>query len=1366
MAKLSIVLNVNTNVIKTLQKNLENVVAQIKTLNGTTIGTNVNNSGVSKLQDELNQSTQMAEELSNAMGKAGDNVNPNKFEALKQRIDETRNMTEELSNLMSKIGRPVDTAGLSNLQSKINLSTKMAQELSTAMGKASENVDTAGLTNLQSKINLSTQMAEQLAAAIGKSGENVDTSALTKLQSEINAATQMSEELQATLSKTGKSVDDSGVKSLKGELTSTNQMAETLISTLGGIGGAIGLAGIGDLTIGNAMTKETNKVLLYNSGVKDAGKLWENVDNITNTSLMTMNAMVPVLTGSIKALRLNDMEANKMAQTMGNLGTMMLGMGKSEAEVQTRLQGISKGMKGAYALLDDFGVTEDTLLDTGLWNGSEDDVMGFLNALEKVTNAGKMSGDMMNTTEGQLALLRKQFSIAGASIGKEILPWINKAIDLFMQLSKATGGMSTKVIVGFGAIASAGLMLKPILELGGGLGGLGKVFGGFGKGGGGKGGGAGIKSFITQIKTFGNMVPQLVVPLLKIAGVTAIILPVVTGLIAEMALLAKGLQLLVKWLNFEGIDLSKSINSLKQLMTAIATIGGVLAIGAVSNVANVGYIVTGGILNTISQLGQLKIVAESIKNIELPAIDPSIVTKLQTLITVFKSLSTVMGGMSSVNWSGFVFKITGGITGLDTNIANVKSSVKSLTAVDSLPPVNVSQKSIDNLKKIAEMFKSLSTAMGGMSSVNWSGFTFKITGGIEGLNTNIGYIKTAVTSLNGLSGIAPVNVVPQLGIFGRNITSLSNIMKILSSIAWESLITALMGLNLSGVVTTIWNGMTQTNRLAAAISHDVTPKLIPFNRNIIAIKNIIPTLNSVGGMGGSGINITGVVSSIWNGMSQTNRLAVATVHNVVAKLGTYNRNIISLKNVVSNSKGLTGTIANISGSIRNIGVNASAMGKLTVANLNNSLKKLPSTVSVNFGAANRQLSSSGSVMASNARSQGAKIVASFKAGLGIGSPGYMARMVQKEFQVYMPSLIQKHAKPVLDQIEATAEKMKDKWAKTNETNSPGYYAKLMGIEVGQYIPLVIASNTNKAVNAMTQLATNLMKPFTSITESAFLKYYKSLSDVSEYAKKVTDYKNQSGGYGYATDFTKDLNEAYKAYKTLLKSGNKSQDKIIKKYALALSDKNRGNDKKAYNAMVSLISDSNMKNDLKTKAKELVKTMYTNINTSWSNVTKLNSNSAVTKSLLSLTGSDNELSSLRSKLNKFQAQYNKILSNQPVRRANESLTSYLKRMNPWSKQVQSLGKSIEYTNAQIEYSAELNQAYDDSLKNINDTINSNIESQKAWLKAFNQINRTIVDVNMKINVSGADSAISTAVKDNIDETSLTNWFTDYLTGALR
>lgn len=226
-------------------------------------------------------------------------------------------------------------------------------------------------------------------------------------------------------------------------LTAGNDINSGLLQVSSGLDSMVSKVNGGktamDNIFGTSSKAETNSVLLkmMSSTSEAASKLNQHVDDVTNSSLVSMQSLIPAMNAFKTATGATDQQIYDATEAMAGFGAKVLAQTGSIELAETAMMDLSKGIKGACASLDQYGITVDALKSTGLWDGDENDIEGYMAAVQQLTGDTK---ELMETNEGLDKQLEKQFSSAGKKLGNEFLPGIKDAKRVLIDLNKATGG--------------------------------------------------------------------------------------------------------------------------------------------------------------------------------------------------------------------------------------------------------------------------------------------------------------------------------------------------------------------------------------------------------------------------------------------------------------------------------------------------------------------------------------------------------------------------------------------------------------------------------------------------------------------------------------------------------------------------------------------------------------------------------------------------------------------------------------------------------------------------------------------------------------------------------------------------------------
>lgn len=254
-------------------------------------------------------------------------------------------------------------------------------------------------------------------------------------------------------------------------LDTAKSKVESLNSRMGELGtvitsafGALGMGSIYEMTIGLAMVRERMTTLMTATmGSAQASKEFVGyLDKMTDSSLVSLNDLGNAMAKIKMSTGMTNAELKLIAPTVNDIGQRALMMGKSTGEAQELMVAAFRGLNGEFEMLkSNFGITRQSLIDAG-WSGAADDVAGYNTALQKVLENGGSMETMLESTEGQIQLVKKGFSTAGRQIGETFIPAI-KVILGFMVHLKNTNPVVFKLVIVTGALVSAFALLLPVL---------------------------------------------------------------------------------------------------------------------------------------------------------------------------------------------------------------------------------------------------------------------------------------------------------------------------------------------------------------------------------------------------------------------------------------------------------------------------------------------------------------------------------------------------------------------------------------------------------------------------------------------------------------------------------------------------------------------------------------------------------------------------------------------------------------------------------------------------------------------------------------------------------------------------------------
>lgn len=844
-----------------------------------------------------------------------------------------------------------------------------------------------------------------------------------------------------------------------------------------------------DLLFATTNKAETNSVLvnMMSDNAAASEKLNKHIDEVTNTSLVSMQNLIPAMNAFKTATGATDAQIYDATDGIAAFGAKVLAQTGSVELSEQAMMDLSKGIKGACASLDQYGITTDALKGTGLWNGEESDIKGYIAAVQQLT--GDTSA-LMETNEGLDARLGKAFSSAGKKIGNEVLPQIKSVKQAFLDLNSSTGGDFAAIIlvaaqgidmfsqgIGFAAQTAQGitsigdafstisegvsiatawlnkfrvaeeaasaadiadnlseLTPKAIQEaaaFGGGNvsfknshldindtemlqdmidyqlasyeGSLSKmavleekydhmnlsanalkseseivaeVMGdipdtkGMSKiskatedvvedaskmgnvGSKASSAGAGMQASSGGLSAISAGASSMLVPLLTIAVVIAVMIPVVTALAAEALLCMKGIQMLVDALDFGGIDIDDDLEGIKRISEVILNIGIVMAEMTFTATMTGIYGFVQGLFMIINPIqlavNQIKTVVPIINQLATVGdINDSIPGKLQKLGASLQSISAATNAMTStsvtVGWGNFVawiFNFSNTTDAIGQAKDELIKAADSINQLKGLPDIDGGVAS--RLKSVGDSLKGVSDSIGALRSIrdgqNWDGFVTGLFGGVD-IQTALTQVKSdIVKAADALKNFSNLPDIPQaVGSKLRNIgdslkgvsDSINSLRSLRDDMNWDNAIGGLFrGADITSTLNNVKSTLTNAARTLATFNSipNVPPGIATKVTRVADATKVVG--NAVRAM--QGANIPNVVT-----LSML-PAKITSAKNVLQKTAT---ELIGLQSVPTVPDGLYTKVARIGTSSRNVGnsvniikgipqVNQSAGGKV------------------------------------------------------------------------------------------------------------------------------------------------------------------------------------------------------------------------------------------------------------------------------------------------------------------------------------------------------------------------------------------------------------------------------------------------------
>lgn len=770
-----------------------------------------------------------------------------------------------------------------------------------------------------------------------------------------------------------------------------------------------------DLLLGTTSKAETNSVLvnLMSSTEEAAAKLNKHVDDVTNNSLVSMQNLIPALNAVKTATGATDDQIFEATDTVANFGAKVLAQTGSVEQSEQAMMDLSKGIKGACASLDQYGITTDALKRTGKWSGDEKDIEGYMAAVKELTGDTQA---LMDTNEGLDARLGKAFSSAGKKIGNEFLPQLKDAKKAFLDLNSSTGGTLAATIIAAAEgvdIFSQGMTLAA--ETSQGIKGIRDGFD-FAKEGikgatewlgkfraaeeaastakvvGETTDISGLIGGVSGAKDVGKMVDEtedivedaskmgaigpkaaaagaemeasagglsaisagaasMLVPLLSIAVVVAVMIPVVTALAAEAILCMKGLQLLVDALDFGGVDLNDDLDGIKKIGEVLLNIGIVMGEMSFAGIMTGVYAFVSGLFLVVDPI---QMAVDQIKNVvpiinqlsSVENIDENIPGKLEKLGSSLASVSKATEAMTSTTvtqgWGNFVAWIFNFSSTTDSISQAKEDLIKAAGEINQLQGLPQIDEGVSNkLKSIGDSLKGASDAISALRSLrdgqNWDAALGQIFNGVDiqtALTTVKKDIENAANALNNFGNLPqiPQDVGNKLKSIGDSLKGVSDAFKALRAMRddfnWDQGLGQLFnGVDIQSALTSIKSDI---ERAANTLN---TFNTIPQVQEGIATKvtrvadATKVVANAVNVMNGANIPDVGVISAL--------PAKISAAKNVVQQTAT---ELNGLQSIQAIPDGLYTKVSRVGTSAQNVGTSVSAIRSIPQVDQGASMK--------------------------------------------------------------------------------------------------------------------------------------------------------------------------------------------------------------------------------------------------------------------------------------------------------------------------------------------------------------------------------------------------------------------------------------------
>jgi hypothetical protein len=351
-------------------------------------------------------------------------------------------------------------------------SRAMLEHLASS-GTRMGNLINRGLTTADNAMSKISNKASQLRTKLENTtiGSKL-VSGLESASAKVTSFTQKFDGVKAKIAEVGSKIGSAignGLDRARSKVEALNEKLGTMGQVITSAVGAIGMGGIYDLTVGLGMAREQMLTLMTaTTGSAGAARnLVNQLDQITNRSVVGLSELGNAMNNIKISTGMTTSQLSLIAPTVDKVGQAAILMGKDTTTAQEIMTAAFRGLNGEFDILrSNFGITKQTLMDAG-WSGAADDVEGYNAALSKVLDENLDLSGVMDSTTGKIEKIKKAFRTAGKIIGEQVVPYIEKAADIFLRLTQQFPGLTTGII----AIAAGFMLFLTVLPI------LGSVFG-------------------------------------------------------------------------------------------------------------------------------------------------------------------------------------------------------------------------------------------------------------------------------------------------------------------------------------------------------------------------------------------------------------------------------------------------------------------------------------------------------------------------------------------------------------------------------------------------------------------------------------------------------------------------------------------------------------------------------------------------------------------------------------------------------------------------------------------------------------------------------------------------------------------------
>ena len=380
------------------------------------------------------------------------------LDGLASQISKVAKDVKSIKSPKLKLIDPGSAKAINNINSLGSSVSKLEKNL--------KGINAKSITGITSAVNTLTDSFMSAASAAGNLAD-ATKSIGGNLNGAISQANQLSKAYKDAANNAGDVARNS--KSIGGDTSTSGSSGGSNrgIGTGGGFGAIAESAlisatgkGAHELSFSNAATKQTHKRTVDIWAREDGGDAtatWKAINKEVNASTATMNATIPSMNAFKASTGASTDFLKDNADVFASLATKVQALGYTEQDAQNAMMDLSKGVHGAFASLDQYGISEESLKAKG-WSGDEKDLQGYMDAVKAVMGDAT---DYENTWNYQKAMLNKDMMRGGEKLFSDVMKPAAGALKAFNDFDK---GLFDKFGVNIGTAITGLSMLDQGLQ--------------------------------------------------------------------------------------------------------------------------------------------------------------------------------------------------------------------------------------------------------------------------------------------------------------------------------------------------------------------------------------------------------------------------------------------------------------------------------------------------------------------------------------------------------------------------------------------------------------------------------------------------------------------------------------------------------------------------------------------------------------------------------------------------------------------------------------------------------------------------------------------------------------------------------------